>query len=320
MRVLPLRVAFQRFPRLIRELSAELGKPATLVIEGEDTEADKTIVEILVEPLVHVLRNAMDHGIEDAPRRAAAGKSSSATIRLRAFREGEHVLVEVTDDGSGIDVARVRQVAAERNVVPAEELASLSDAQLIDLIFAPGFSTATTVTQTSGRGIGLDAVRKAVSRLGGLVGVRSTAGKGTTVRFTLPFSVLVTQVMTVEAAGQTFGIPLDTVVETIRVPKSSIFPVGAAHAIVLRNRTIPLVRLAQVLGQRSADSDEAGPIVIAKIDGDLGALQVERIGERMDIMLKPMDGILSGVPGIAGSTLLGDGSVLLVLDLTELLQ
>jgi len=166
----------------------------------------------------------------------------------------------------------------------------------------------------------MGAVRTAVSRLGGHVEVRSAAGKGTTLRFTLPFSVLVTQVMTVEAAGQTFGIPLDAVVETIRVPKSGIFPVGAAYAIVLRNRTIPLVRLAQVLAQRAGEGDEGGPIVIARIDGDLGALQVDRIGERMEIMLKPLDGLLSGLPGITGSTLLGDGSVLLVLDLAELLQ
>jgi two-component system chemotaxis sensor kinase CheA len=320
MRVLPLRVAFQRFPRLIHELAAELGKPATLVIEGEDTEADKAIVEILVEPLVHVLRNAMDHGVESSARRAAAGKPAVATIRLRAFREGEHVIIEISDDGGGIDVARVRQVAAERHAAPVEELASMSDAQLIDLIFEPGFSTAAAVTQVSGRGVGMGAVRTAVSRLGGHVEVRSAAGNGTTVRFTLPFSVLVTQVMTVEAGGQTFGIPLDAVVETIRVPKASIFPVGAAQAIVLRDRTVPLVRLTQVLAQHVAEGDEAGPIVIARVDGELGALQVDRVGERMEIMLKPLDGLLSGLPGIAGSTLLGDGSVLLVLDLGELLQ
>lgn len=320
MRVLPLRVAFQRFPRLIRELSDELDKPATLVIEGEDTEADKKIVEVLVEPLVHLLRNAMDHGIEDAAARAAAGKPAVATIGLRAFREGAHVLIEVTDDGGGIDLERVRQVAAERNVVPSEELASLSDAQLLDLLFAPGFSTAGVITQTSGRGVGLDAVRAAVGRLGGQVAIQSTAGVGTTVRITLPFSVLVTQVMTVEAAGQTFGIPLEAIVETIRVPPDRIFPVGAAHAIVLRERTIPLVRLAQVLAPRSAGGDETGPIVITNIDGELGALQVDRVGARMDIMLKPFDGLLSGLPGIAGSTLLGDGSILLVLDLKELLR
>ena len=197
----------------------------------------------------------------------------------------------------------------------------MSDAEVADLIFAPGFSTAATVTELSGRGVGLDAVRTAVNRLGGQVEASSVPGKGTTVRFTLPFSVLVTQVMTVQAAGQTFGLPLDAVVETIRVPEERIFPVGAAHAIVLRDRTIPLVRLAQVLAAGSSTrSGEAGPIVIARVDGDLGALQVDSVGERMEVMLKPLDGLLSGLPGIAGSTLLGDGSVLLILDLAELLR
>jgi two-component system chemotaxis sensor kinase CheA len=164
----------------------------------------------------------------------------------------------------------------------------------------------------------MDAVRTAVSRLGGNVVASSVAGKGATVRLTLPFSVMMTEIMTVEAGGQTFGIPLDAVVETIRVPKEAVFAVGAAHAIVLRERTIPLVRIAGILGASSGD--EAGPIVVATIDGDLGALQVDKIGERMEIMLKPLDGLLSGLPGIAGSTLLGDGSVLLILDLGELLR
>ena len=321
MRVLPLRVAFQRFPRLIRELSADLKKPARLVIEGEDTEADKTIVEILVEPLVHVLRNAMDHGVEDAAVRAAAGKPAVATIRMRAFREGEHVMLEVADDGGGIDVPRVREVARERGAVAPETLASMSDAEVIDLIFAPGFSTATTVTEFSGRGVGMDAVRTAVKRLGGHVEARSVAGEGTTVCFTLPFSVMMTRVMTVEAGGQKFGLPLDAVVETIRVPQTSIFAVGAAQAIVLRDKTIPLVRLTQALGTGSQDSgDDDAPVVIAKLDGDFGALQVERIGERMEIMLEPLEGLLGGLPSIAGSTLLGDGSVLLILDVAELLR
>ncbi|MEO8465278.1 MAG: chemotaxis protein CheA [Gammaproteobacteria bacterium] len=321
MRVLPLRVALQRFPRLIREMSVDLEKPATLVLEGEDTEADKAIVEVLVEPLVHVLRNAMDHGVETAAVRAAAGKPGTATIRIRAFRAGEHVTLEVVDDGGGIDVSRVREVANERKVAPEETLASMSDAEVIDLIFAPGFSTATTVTELSGRGVGMDAVRTAVKRLGGHVTATSVAGQGTTVRFTLPFSVMMTRVMTVEAGGQQFGIPLDAVIETIRVPRSSVFRIGAAQAIVFRDKTIPLVRLSQALGAGSRDdSDDASPVVITKVDGDFGALQVDRIGERMEIMLEPLDGLLGGLPGIAGSTLLGDGSVLLVLDVAELLR
>ena len=320
MRVVPLRTALQRLPRLIREISTELVKPATLVLEGEDTEADKAIVEILVEQLVHVLRNSMDHGVETAAARAVAGKPAVATIRVHAFRQGDHVLLDVTDDGAGIDVDRVRHVAQERQIMPAEVLAAASDEDLIDLIFAPGFSTAATVSEISGRGVGMDAVRTAVSRLGGHVEVRTKRGQWTTIRFTLPFSVLVTQVMTVEAGGQTFGIPLDAIVETVRVGNESIFPVGAAHAIVLRDRTVPLIRLAQVLAQNGRPGAHEGPIVIANVGGDLGALQVDRIGERMDVMLKPLDGLLAGLPGIAGSTLLGDGSVLLVLDLAELIQ
>jgi len=321
MRVLPLRVAFRRFPRLIRELSAELDKSATLAISGEDTEADKTIVEAIVEPLVHLLRNALDHGVEDGATRAAAGKPAMATIRLRAAREGEHVVIEVADDGAGIDVAAVRRAASERSLKPREAIAAMSDEEALDLIFMPGFSTAKTVTHLSGRGVGMDAVRTAVARLGGAVAIRTTVGQGTAVRVTLPFSVLVTQVMTVEAGGQLFGIPLDAVVETLRVEKERIFPVGAAHAIVLRDRTIPLVRLADVLGNRAKDrADDSGPIVIAQLDGQLGAVQVESIGERMEIILKPLDGLLSGMPGLAGSALLGDGGVLLVLDLAEVVQ
>jgi two-component system chemotaxis sensor kinase CheA len=322
MRVLPLRIAFQRFPRLVREMSVDLAKPVNLVIEGDDTEADKAIVEVLVEPLVHVLRNAMDHGIEDAAARAAAGKPPVATIRLRARRQAEHVVLEVTDDGRGIDLAEVRRVAMERNVVTADALGSMTEAELLDLIFVPGFSTAAAVTALSGRGIGMDAVRTAVSRLGGRVHTSSAPGRGTTIHFTLPFSVMMTQVMTVEAGGQMFGIPLDAVVETIRVPRERILPVGAALAIVLRDKTIPLVRLGGILGTGGpADGgDDAPPIVVANVNGELGALQVDRVGERMEIMLKPLDGLLAGLPGIAGSTLLGDGSVLLVLDVAEVLQ
>jgi len=321
MRVMPLSAVFRRFPRLVREMSAELKKPANLVLEGEDTEADKAIVETVVEPLVHILRNAVDHGIEDAAVRSAAGKHAVGTITLRAFREGEHVIVEVTDDGAGIDVPKVKQVAKGRNLVAADDLAAMTDEQALDLVFLPGFSTASAVTEVSGRGVGMDAVRTAVSRLGGRVDIRSTAGKGTTVRVTLPFSVLVTQVMTVEAGGQLFGIPLDAIVETLRVEKGGIFPVGAAHAIVLRNRTIPLIRLADVLARRATDvGDDVGPVVIAQLGGEVGAIQVDKIGERLDIILKPLDGLLAGMPGLAGSSLLGDGSVLLVLDLGEFVR
>lgn len=243
MRVLPLRNVFQRLPRLVREMALDLGKPANLLIEGDETEADKVIVEMLFEPLLHVLRNAMDHGVETASERESIGKPATATIRVRATSQGEHVVVEIQDDGQGIDIPRVRKIALERGLIPAEILDAMSDQDAMDLIFAPGFSTAARVTDLSGRGVGLDAVRSAVERLGGRVGVDSRRGDGTTIRFTLPFSVLMTRIMTVEAGGQMFGVALDAVVETVRVGVDRLFPVGAARAIVLRERTIPVIDL-----------------------------------------------------------------------------
>jgi len=200
-----------------------------------------------------------------------------------------------------------------------EALAAMSDADIVDLIFAPGFSSAAGVTALSGRGVGLDAVRTAAAQLGGQVEVESRAGVGATVRLTLPFTVVMSRVMTVEAGGQAFGIPLDALVETLRVPRDRILPLGAGMAFVLRERTVPLIDLSASLGiAPAAASEAAASVVVAKVAGHLAALEVDRVGERMDVMLKPMGGLLAGMPGVAGTTLLGDGRVLIVLDLEEL--
>jgi two-component system chemotaxis sensor kinase CheA len=320
LRVLPLRIVFHRFLRVVREMAVALEKPTNLVLEGENTEADKAIVEMLFEPLLHVVRNAMDHGIESAGERSASSKPAVATIRLRAVREGEHVIVEIIDDGRGVATDRVRAVAIERGVADAETISAMSDQDAVDLIFAPGFSTAHEVTNLSGRGVGMDAVRTAVEHIGGRVTIESEAGRGTTVRLMLPFSVMMTRVMTVEAGGQTFGIPLDAVIETIRIPRDRVQPIGTAGAFVVRNRTIPLVDLSATLG-RAAPPKESPELVavIASIAGQLGAVEVDRVGERMDVMMKPIEGLLAGTPGLAGTTLMGDGQVLLILDLQELL-
>jgi two-component system chemotaxis sensor kinase CheA len=320
-RVLPLRHVFQRFPKLVRELVIALGKPARLVTEGDEVEADKAIVESLFEPLLHVLRNALDHGVEPAPARAAAGKPPSATIVLRARRDGDRVVVEVQDDGGGVDAARVREVALRRGLASGDALSAMSEREIFGLIFAPGFSTSAEVTSLSGRGVGLDAVRAAVERLNGRVEVESRRGEGSLVRFTLPFTVLMLRVMTVEAGGQMFGIPLEAVAETVRLPRERIAAIGGGRAFVLRDRTVPLIDLAATLGAgEAADQADEINVVVASAAGQLGGLQVERLGQPMDVMLKPLDGLLSGTPGVAGATLLGDGRVLLVLDLAELLQ
>jgi two-component system, chemotaxis family, sensor kinase CheA len=297
MRVRPLRTVLQRFPRLVREMSASLGKSVRLIVTGDDTEADKAIVDMLFEPLLHIVRNAIDHGVESTHQRAAAGKPPAATLRIKAERSGDQVLIEVSDDGAGVDLARVREVAVQRGLVTADQAAALTEADTLDLIFAPGFSTAGKVTEVSGRGVGMDAVRRAVERVAGQVSIASVAGRGTDVRLSLPFSVMMTPVMTVEAGGQMFGLPLEAIIETIRVPQAAISRVGVALV-----------------------DDEGATLVVAAANGECGAFRVDRIVERLDLILKPLEGLLAGMRGIMGTTLLGDGRVLLVLDMAEILQ
>jgi len=320
-RVLPMKQVFQRFPRLVREISASVGKSVTFVMEGEGTEADATIVESLFEPLLHIIRNAIDHGSEATERRKELGKPPASTVTLKARRQQENVIVEVEDDGRGIDVERVREIAVNRKLMSPERLASMSDADVVDLIFAPGFSTASEVTGLSGRGVGMDSVKASVERVGGVVDVDSWPGKGTAVRLTLPFTVMMTKVMTVETAGQVFGFPLDIVVETVIVRPEELSAIGLGRAFVLRSRTVPLIGLAESLGL--ARSDQAAgevKVVVTAMAGQLGGIEVEKLGERMDVMLKPMDGLLKSMRGVAGTTLLGDGRVLIVLDVEELFR
>jgi two-component system chemotaxis sensor kinase CheA len=304
---------------LVREISASIGKSVRFVTEGESTEADAAIVESLFEPLLHIIRNAIDHGSEETERRKELGKPSTSTITLRARRHLENVIVEVEDDGRGIDVERVRDVAANRKLLPPEALAKMNDVDVANLIFAPGFSTASDVTGLSGRGVGMDSVKAAVERVGGIVEIDSRPGQGTTVRLTLPFTVMMTRVMTVETGGQVFGFPLDTVVETAIVKREELSAIGLGRAFVLRDRTVPLIGLAESLGLARPDRAVGDvKVVVTSSAGQLGGIEVEKLGERLDIMLKPMDGLLKNMRGVAGTTLLGDGRVLIVLDVQEL--
>lgn len=320
-RVLPLSQVFQRFPRLVREMSTKAGKPTRLVTEGEDTEADKTIVEALFEPLLHVIRNAVDHGVEPAQVRAARGKPAVAKLTLRARRDGGHVVVELEDDGGGIDIARVREVAIERNLATRDAIEAMDEPEAARLIFAPGFSTAREVTAVSGRGVGMDAVRSAIEAMGGAVELENRPAEGALVRFLLPFTLMMTRVMIVHAGAQAFGVPFDAVVETMRVPREHIAPVGAAYAFAYRERTAPVIDLGQTLGgpSREGRAGEA-TLVVVRARGGVAAFEVDGVGTSMDVMLAPIDGLLRGVAGIAGATLLGDGKVLIVLDLHHLVE
>lgn len=321
MRVLPMSRVFGRFPRLVRETGARLGKQVSLRIEGDDTKADKAVIDALFEPLLHIVRNAIDHGIEAPDMRAKAGKPASAEILMHAWREGEHVVVEVADDGRGVDPAGIRRAAVERGVASADAVAAMNDAEAANLIFAPGFSTAETVSDLSGRGVGMGAVRAAIRGIGGDVSLVNRVGEGLTVRLELPFTVVLTRIMTVTAAGQVFGIPFDAITEVVRVPARQIRPLGSGRAFVLRERTIPVVNLAEGLALPDATTASADRCILVVWSGGAHAgLEIDRPGEKLDVMLKPVEGILAGMKAVAGASLLSDGQVLIVLDLPALLN
>ncbi|MER7006102.1 chemotaxis protein CheA [Dactylosporangium sp. NPDC000555] len=320
-RMLPLSVSFSRFPRLVRDLSRRLGKRIKLVTEGEDTMADKDVIEALADPLVHLVRNSLDHGIEPPEERTAAGKPAQASITLSAVADGDAVIVEVADDGRGIDPARVRQRAYERGLIDEEELETLGDADAVNLIFQPGFSTAEQVSDLSGRGVGMDAVRASVERLGGAVTMRSEPDAGTVTRLRLPLSMAVTQVMVVSVAGQRFGVPVDLVVETVRVPRAGLAQVQHQDVVVLRDEVVPVVDLAGTLGmpwQPDPAADHA--VLVVNVSDSKAGLLVEHFHREVDVILKPMEGLLRDAGQFVGTALLGDGLVLLVLNLKEVLS
>lgn len=320
LRVLPMSRVFGRFPRLVRDTAARLGKQVSLRTEGGDTKADKAVIEALFEPLLHVVRNAIDHGIEPPDVRTRAGKPAQAEIVMRAWREGEHVVVEVADDGRGVDPAAIRKAAVERGVASADTVTAMDDAQAASLIFAAGFSTAEAVSDLSGRGVGMGAVRAAIQRIGGDVSLLNRPGQGLTVRLELPFTVMLTRIMTVSAGGQTFGLPFDAILETVRIPRRQIRLLGAGRAFVLRDQTIPVINLAESLGLRAGEAAGDACIMVVWTGGASAGLEIEKPGERLDLMLKPVEGILAGMKAVAGTSLLGDGQVLIVLDLQALLE
>jgi two-component system chemotaxis sensor kinase CheA len=278
------------------------------------------VVEGLFEPLLHVIRNAVDHGAEPECERLKAGKDARARVTLRARRDGDRVIIEVDDDGRGIDPARIREVARERGLLPDQHIDGMSDAEALDLIFAPGFSTASEVTDLSGRGVGMDAVRTAIEKMGGRVGIESAQGRGTTIRLSLPLTVVMTKVMTVRVGSELYGVPMDGIVETAFVPFERIIPIRDAQAFVLRDRTLPLIWLADLLSIHVAKADGIGAkVLVMPVGKDLVGIAIDGFAERMDVLMRPMSGLLAGMPGVMGTTLLGDGSVLMILDIPELI-
>jgi two-component system chemotaxis sensor kinase CheA len=320
LRMVPVTQVFRSFPRLVRDMAQRLNKKITLVTRGETIESDKTIVDLLFEPLMHLVRNALDHGIETPEQRHIAGKSEIATITLAASRRGDRFVVDVIDDGRGIDPAAVRRKAEEKELLSSAELAALSDERVIELIFSPGFSTASEVSDISGRGVGMDVVRSSIGRIGGRVSLRSQLGAGTTVSLDLPMNIAMSRIMVVEASGQSFGIPMEAVSETVRLSPDQISRIKNNDGFVLHDRVVPICSLAELMNlpPRKSKDTEARLVVVAETEGRVTAIEVDAIRERMEVVLKPMQGLLSNARGYAGTTLTGDGAVLLVLDIKEI--
>jgi two-component system chemotaxis sensor kinase CheA len=318
-RMLPVEQVFQRFPRLVRDVSRRLGKRVELVVEGGDTEADKNIIEAIADPLIHMVRNSLDHGIEMPEVRRQAGKPEHGTLRLTAVQDNDEVFIRVIDDGRGIDPAGVRRRAVEQGMIDAERARALSDEEAVALVFAPGFSTAPEVSDLSGRGVGMDVVRAAVEKVGGRVSIASRIGIGTTVELVLPLSLAVTRIMTVCCGEGLFGVPMSLVVETVRVPRAALHRFRDREAFILRDSVVPVLRLAALLELPvEADEPEEEAILVVRVNGERLGLVVGAFREGMEAIVKPMEGVLADMRAFSGTTLLGDGRVLLVLDLREL--
>lgn len=320
-RMMPISFVFQRFPRLVRDTSQKLGKEVNLILEGEETEADKNVIESLGDPLVHIIRNSLDHGIELPDVRRALGKPAAGAIVIRATQEADRVIIEISDDGKGIDPGVIKQKALEKGIIDQERLERLTDQEAVNLVFAAGFSTAETVSDLSGRGVGMDVVRTAIEKVNGTIHLESEKGKGTRMRLSLPLSMAVTNVMIIESNNQMFGVPMGTVVETVRIPRSDIRTIKKHQTTVLRGRIVPLKALNSLLGQhvppRANEEDELA-VLIVSLGGESVGILVDDFRETVDIILKPMTGVLAGLAAYSGSALLGDGSVLMVLDMKEI--
>ena len=315
-RAQPVKSVFQRMPRLAREVAAMTGKPVRLVTEGEATEVDKTVIERLADPLTHMIRNAIDHGLESPEARAAAGKPAEGVVRLSAAHRSGRIVIEVADDGGGINRPRVKAIAVERGLIAAD--AVLSDEETDNLIFLPGFSTASEVSDISGRGVGMDVVRRSIQALGGRISIASRPGLGSTFTMSLPLTLAVLDGMVVSVEGQTLVAPITAIVETLLAKPGEVNSLGGqTQVIAIRDTYVPLIDVGLALGYR-AEPLPATQGVVLLIEGEggaRGALLVDAIQGQRQVVIKSLEGNYQQVPGVAAATILGDGRVALILDI-----
>ena len=319
-RMVPIRKVFARFPRLVRDVSNKLGKQVRLELTGEETEVDKSVADELGDPLVHLVRNAMDHGLELGTDRQAKGKMAEGYVRLAASQEGNSIVIRVEDDGRGLPVEKIKAKALERGLVTEADVASMGEREVMNLIFLPGFSTADQVSDLSGRGVGMDVVRTNISRMNGSIELDSDPGKGSRVTIKLPLTVAIIQALMVEVECCTFAIPLASVVEAVKVTKEEIKTINGKAVLNLRERILPLLHLAeqfQIPGDSS--SDECYVVVVAVGERRFGVV-VDRLRAQEEVVIKSLGAFLAEVKGVAGATITGDGKVVLILDMADLVH
>jgi two-component system chemotaxis sensor kinase CheA len=319
MRLIPLKKVVGKFPRLVRDLARELDKEVNFEIEGEDIELDRTILTEISDPLMHIIRNSLDHGIESPAERERAGKPCEGEVLLRASRERDHVIIEVEDDGAGLDPDELRAQAAQQGVRSTDELEMMDDSAVYDLVFHPGFSTAEEVTDTSGRGVGMDVVHDTVTQLDGSVDVESTLGEGTTVSLRLPVTMAIVKVLFVEIGDEEYGVPLKNVDEITST--EAVKRINGDEVIKHNDEIYPIVDLAEkfdVPGAQNGHADDDQMLVRIRESERQIAIRCDAVNSQEEVVVKPLEGILSGTPGLSGTAVLGDGNIVHILDVVTL--
>jgi two-component system chemotaxis sensor kinase CheA len=320
-RMQPIKKVFGRFPRVVRDLARTLKKEITLELEGEETDLDKNLVEALADPLVHLVRNSVDHGIEMPEDRKAAGKPTMGTVKLSASQEGDHILLSIIDDGKGMDPDKLKEIAVSRGVMDADAAARMSNEEAFNLIFAPGFSTKTEISEVSGRGVGMDVVKTKINQLNGSVKIDSKMGVGTTLEIKVPLTLAILPTLMIVIGEQTFALPLGSVNEIINLDMKKTNTVDSQLTMIVRSKAIPLFYLGEWLARGEVNFDKTrGHVVVVQIGTQQLGFVVDALIGQEEVVIKPLDELLQGTPGMAGATITSDGGIALILDVPGLLK
>ena len=320
-RMQPIKKVFGRFPRIVRDLARSLKKDIELVMEGEETDLDKNLVEALADPMVHLVRNSCDHGIELPEKREASGKPRKGTIALRASQEGDHILLSISDDGAGMDPEKLKEIAISRGVLDPDTAARMSDSEAFNLIFAPGFSTKQQISEISGRGVGMDVVKTSISQLNGTINIFSEKGSGTRIEIKVPLTLAILPTLMVEVGKQTFALPLTSVSEIFYLDLEKSKVVDGQLTIIVRDKAIPLFFLQEwLLRGGRGNRSEHGHVVIVQVGPQQIGFVVDNLIGQEEVVIKPLDKLLHGTPGMAGATITSDGGIALILDIPGLLK